>query len=118
MTGNSLILIRNEMFGMMYFNDEMICYTIDPHVLTKGTYKLEVNYSPKFKTDLPLIYNDNFPASRGIRCHSGNTLKDSQGCILVGNSITYTFTLLESKKALERLLRTIKENNICQLIII
>lgn len=118
MSENSLILIRNEMFGMMYFKDEMICYTIDPHVLIKGTYKLVVNYSPKFKTELPLLYNDKFPASRGIRCHSGNTLKDSQGCLLVGNSITYTFTLIESKKALERLLRTIKENNIKELIII
>lgn len=115
MTGKSLILIRNKNFGMLYAGSEFLCFTLDPGIIEDGEYKLVINRSPKFKTDLPLIYNDKFPASRGLRVHAGNTLKDSQGCILVGNSLTYVFTLVDSKKALERVLCAIKEYNICQL---
>lgn len=101
-------LIRYNNFGMLYKGSELLCYTLDPGTLTDGLYSLEITYSPKFKRDLPHIYNDNFSKSRGFRIHSGNSLKDSNGCILVGNSITYTFTLAESKKALERVLNAIK----------
>lgn len=101
-------LIRYRNFGMLYKGSELLCYTLDPGVLTDGLYNLEITYSPKFKRDLPHIYNDSFGKSRGFRIHSGNSLKDSNGCILVGNSITYTFTLVESKKALERVLNAIK----------
>lgn len=113
-----LILIRNRNFGMLYKGSTFLCFTLDPGVLDDGEYSLEMSYSPKFKTDLPLIWNDKFPASRGIRVHSGNSLKDSQGCLLVGNSITYTFTLVESKKALGRVLCAINKDNICRLVII
>jgi len=115
---NSLTLIRNKNFGMLYKGSVLLCFTLDPGILEDGEYNLEINYSPKFKTRLPLIWNDKFPASRGIRCHSGNTLKDSQGCILVGNSLTCTFTLVDSKNALEHVICTVKEDNICRLTII
>ena len=91
---------------------EVLCFVIDPGILAEGRYNLEICYSPKFKRDLPLIYNDRFPASRGFRIHSGNSLKDTKGCILVGDSITYKNTLVNSKKALERVLRAIKDYNI------
>ena len=48
----------------------------------------------------------------------GNTLKDSDGCILVGDMIDYNFKLYNSKKALDRLLQVIRENEICQIIIV
>jgi hypothetical protein len=105
---NCITLIRNKNFGMLYKGSEFLCYTLDPGILDDGLYNLEITYSPKFKRELPHIYNDNFVKSRGFRIHSGNSLKDSNGCILVGNSITYTFTLVESKKALERVLNAIK----------
>lgn len=115
---NTLILVRNDKFGMLYSDwAELICYTIDPHVLTKGTYSIEMTYSPKFKRELPLIYNKDFSANRGFRIHAGNTLKDSQGCILVGNAIDYTYTLRDSRIALERLVKLIQGSNIKNLII-
>lgn len=114
----NLILIRNSKFGMLYTDwAELICYTIDPHVLTKGTYSLEMTYSPKFKRELPLIYNEDFIADRGFRIHVGNTLKDSQGCILVGDAIDYNYALRDSRKALERVVTIIKNNKIEKLII-
>lgn len=94
---------------------EDLCFVIDPGILTEGNYNLEMCYSPKFKRDLPLIYNDKFPASRGFRIHSGNSLKDTKGCVLVGDSLTYRNTLVNSKKALERVLRAIKDYDICEL---
>ena len=66
-------------------------------------YKLSNGKSPKFKRELPLVYNDKVPATRGIRIHVGNSAKDSNGCILVGMGQNYSKTaepsLLESKTA-------------------
>ena len=96
---------------------EDLCFVMEPYILAEGRYNLEICYSPKFKKDLPLIYNDKFPASRGFRIHSGNSLEDTKGCILVGDSITYKNTLVNSKKALERVIRAIKDYNINLLVI-
>lgn len=75
-------------------------------LIPEGFYDVEVNRSPKFKKDLPLIYNDLVPASRGIRIHSGNKAKDSQGCILVGNTSSLNNEYVGySSKALDQLLR-------------
>ena len=110
--------MRNNNFGQLYYGEELICYTLDPHILQSGVYTLEMDYSPKFKTTLPHLYNDEIEASRGFRIHAGNTLKDSKGCVLVGDMIDYNFKLYNSKKALNRLLQVIKENEICQIVIV
>lgn len=114
----NLILVRNDKFGLLYTDwAELICYTIDPRVLTNGTYSIEMTYSPKFKRELPLIYNKDFSSNRGFRIHAGNTLNDSQGCILVGDAIDYTYTLRDSRIALERVIKLIKKEGIKKLII-
>ena len=61
----NLIKKNNQLF----LNDVKLCDTLDPGILEPGTYKLEINYSPRFKKELPLVYNDEFPASRGFRIH-------------------------------------------------
>jgi hypothetical protein len=47
-----------------------------------------MTYSPRYKTQLPLISGDSRFNSlwQGIRIHAGNTAKDTQGCILVGEN--------------------------------
>lgn len=49
-----------------------------------GTYTIIWNYSTKFKKMMPLLLN--VPGYSGIRIHSGNTDKDTLGCILVGKN--------------------------------
>lgn len=47
-----------------------------------GIYHVFLTYSPKYKKQMPLI--DNVKGYSGIRIHSGNTSKDTEGCLLVG----------------------------------
>lgn len=47
-----------------------------------GRYRVVVTYSNRFQRDLPLLVD--VPGFTGIRIHSGNTAKDTQGCIMPG----------------------------------
>lgn len=47
-----------------------------------GTYKVTIEYSPRFKRQLPCLHD--VPHFIGILIHSGNTAEDSAGCIIVG----------------------------------
>ena len=49
-----------------------------------GTYDVVVDYSPKFKRELPRLQNVRH--FEGILIHRGNTAEDSAGCILVGEN--------------------------------
>lgn len=86
-----LILIRDiraceAVLGRLYHNGGFVCYTLEnaAKAIPCGLYRVKNSMSPKFKRELPLIYNGNVPASRGIRLHVGNTVASSSGCILVG----------------------------------
>lgn len=73
-----------------------------------GTYKVQITYSPKYKRMMPLILN--VKGYSGIRIHSGNTDKDTLGCLLVGkntkvgmvtdsrNTYSKLFALMKDKK--------------------
>ena len=65
-----------------------VYYTIENlgKMIPEGAYWMKLTYSPKFKRNLPLIYGDGVHKNRGIRVHSGNTVKDTEGCILIGNT--------------------------------
>lgn len=49
-----------------------------------GTYDIVVDYSPKFKRELPRLQN--VKHFEGTLIHRGNTAEDSAGCILVGEN--------------------------------
>lgn len=97
--------IRTEkaILGSLYLNGAFVCYTLEnaAKAVPCGMYRVKNSRSPKFKRELPLIYNGNVPASRGIRLHVGNdAVKDSSGCILVGmGRSTEDFSVTESRLA-------------------
>lgn len=84
--------------GTLSINGHYQCYTLedfDRHLETdpgakipgetcipRGTYKVVIDYSPHFGKELPHVLD--VPGFSGVRIHSGNTDKDTEGCILVG----------------------------------
>ncbi len=78
--------------------------------IPEGRYAVVISYSPKFKQWLPLLlggpeFNKKWS---GIRIHAGNSAKDTQGCILVGEN-KEVGKVLNSRKWLYELKRRIVE---------
>lgn len=73
--------------------------------IPRGTYKVIITYSPKFKRDMPLI--DGIPGRSNIRLHWGNTAADTDGCILVGMTHPGPDFIGDSRAAFDELYETI-----------
>lgn len=105
-------------------NGKFQCYTLEDverekkikseTAIPKGTYKVIINYSNRFKQNLPLILN--VPNFEGVRFHSGNTNHDTEGCILVGKvrAIDYVG---KSRVAFTALFEKMKKETVINLII-
>lgn len=113
-----LILIRDTrtetaILGSLYLNGAFICYTLEnaAKAIPCGMYSVQNSKSPKFKRELPLIYNSTtVKASRGIRIHRGNTFKDSQGCVLVGMGRDVKKNFITDSKLAETMVTMICRN--------
>lgn len=92
--------------GKLYINGQYTCDTIEDKdrgltddmdvkeieskkvygetAIPTGTYTVSYTYSNKFKKMMPLI--NNVKGFAGIRMHSGNTEKDSLGCLILGQN--------------------------------
>ena len=74
--------------------------------IPEGRYAVVISYSPKFKQWLPILLG--VPKFEGIRIHAGNTAKDTEGCILVGQN-REVGKVLDSRKWLYGLKQKIVE---------
>lgn len=63
--------------------------------IPSGIYEVQITYSPKYKKLMPLIMN--VKGYSGVRIHSGNSAKDTLGCLLVGKN-KEVGKVLESRK--------------------
>ena len=78
--------------------------------IPEGRYAVVISFSPKFKQWLPILlggpeFNRKW---QGIRIHAGNTAKDTEGCILVGQN-REVGKVLDSRKWLYELKQKIVE---------
>lgn len=98
------LLVKREFFadtytiGKLYVDGVYFCDTLEDTVrpdgikipgqtaIPYGTYKVIVNFSPKFQRFLPRLIN--VPDFEGILIHRGNSSNDTSGCILVGENKT------------------------------
>ena len=74
--------------------------------IPEGRYAVVISWSPKFKQWLPILLG--VPMFKGIRIHAGNTAKDTEGCILVGENLKPGM-VLNSRFCLNRLKELIVE---------
>jgi len=107
--------------GTLEIDGAFECYTLEDHVrddpdpttraneakiaghtaIPAGRYQVQMTHSQRFKTILPLLVG--VPGFEGIRIHAGNTDKDTEGCILVGQTVGED-AIGRSRLALEALL--------------
>jgi len=73
-----------------------------------GKYQIVITFSPKFQRNLPLLIDVNH--FEYIRIHSGNSSKDTDGCILVGRN-KVKGGIVDSLKTLDNLMDMLKRSN-------
>jgi hypothetical protein len=94
----------NYTVGQLYevtdFGQSPLCYVLEDKVrevegqnvkvwkeqnntaIPKGVYDVRITFSNRFQSKLPLL--NNVPGFTGVRIHSGNSSKDTEGCLLLG----------------------------------
>lgn len=102
--------------GELYVDGVFECYTLEDverdvkikseTAISKGTYKVIVTMSNRFKRMLPLLIN--VPNFEGVRIHAGNTNHDTEGCILVGQTRSKDF-IGKSRKAFDNLFKKMQK---------
>ena len=110
-------------------NGKKLCDTLEPiwrnydggelkipkkSAIPEGTYRVVTTYSLRFRKYLPLLVG--VPGFEGVRIHSGNTSRDTEGCILVGQNLQVG-KVLWSRITLEKLMKLIENEKEIYLII-
>lgn len=90
--------------GRLFVSDVYVCDTLEPALTSDhpcipcGDYPIMLKPSYKFNRLMPTVCDVN--GRNGILFHSGNTFRDTKGCILVGYNDAVG-TLLNSRRAFD-----------------
>jgi hypothetical protein len=113
---------ENTTTGDLFADGVWECFTLEDRVrpagekvpgetaIPEGSYTLVITASPRFKRRLPLLVN--VPGFDGIRIHPGNSHRDTEGCLLVGegvNQFSAEPMLTKSVSAFNRLFEKLEE---------
>lgn len=103
---------ENSTIGELSIDGKFECYTLEDKerevkikgetAIKKGTYKVGISLSSRFKRLLPILFN--VPNFEGVRIHSGNSNHDTEGCILVGTTRSLDY-IGNSRKAFDSLFK-------------
>lgn len=118
----------NYCIGKLYINGKYFCDTLEDRdrglddsmtveeilnqkkygttAIPCGIYTVLLTYSPKYKKIMPLI--NNVKGYSGIRIHSGNSSKDTLGCLLVGKN-TVVGRLTDSRNTYNALFKRLQQ---------
>lgn len=106
---------ENSTIGELSIDGKFECYTLEDverkekiygkTAIPKGTYEIVMTMSNRFKIVLPLLLN--VPNYEGVRIHAGNSAKDTEGCILLGQTRSIDF-IGNSKMALVKFVQKLK----------
>jgi hypothetical protein len=94
--------------GSLYLNGVWHCWTLEDAMrptkihgqtaIPLGRYRMRMTYSARFQRVLPELFD--VPEFSYVRIHAGNTIEDSEGCILVG-AARGDRRILRSREALD-----------------
>jgi hypothetical protein len=93
--------------GSLAIDEKPFCWTLELPIgdggpgsaIPAGTYKVVTYPSPKFGRLMPLLVD--VPGRSNIEMHWGNSPEDTDGCILLGNSMPGTDYIGNSRIAFD-----------------
>lgn len=107
LTHKRILETPNSTAGTLHHNGHFLGFIIEDGYreqkvygetrIPEGRYKIEKRKAGKFYTKYNMMYNhqwvghlQNVPGFEYILIHIGNTPKDSKGCLLINNAITFS----------------------------
>lgn len=130
----NLTLLRSfpretETIGDLFVDGTWFCHTLEDRIrpagavkvygetaIPYGWYGVVLSWSPRFQTILPELLD--VPNFIGIRIHPGNTHRDTEGCILVGDGIGPDGgSIIKSRQAFNRLMPLLYEGQASGIVI-
>lgn len=109
--------------GELWLGDWRECYTLEDCVrkekvpkvtaIPAGRYEVVVNYSNRFKRQMPLLLN--VPKYEGVRIHILNVASETEGCIGVGRTRGVDFigeSLLAYNSLFKEIMRVVQNNKL------